>query len=105
MLIGLHTGLASGQEKDTGTREVSDVAPLFQHGDMVVRRNRRDERGTIQGVALRRANRIFYKVVFPSSPNHVQVPEGDLERVTFEMSIQDRLLNGEFGDQSTFSRC
>jgi len=105
MLISLHNGLASGgRESDTGPREVSDVAPLFRHGDMVVRRNRRDERGTIQGVALRLANRSFYKVVFPSSPNPVQVPEGDLEKVTFDVSIEDRLLNGEFGDHSTFSR-
>lgn len=80
------------------------MTPLFQHGDLVVRRNRRDERGTIQGGALRLASRNFYRVIFPSTPNPVQVPEGDLELVTFEMSIQDRLLNGEFGDQSTFSR-
>jgi hypothetical protein len=31
-------------------------------------------------------------VVFPSSPNPVGVPEGDLEIVTFEMSIQEQLL-------------
>jgi len=80
------------------------VAPVFQHGDLVVRRNRRDERGTVQGPALKLASRNFYRVVFPSSPNAVQVPEGDLERVTFEMSIEERLLNGEFGDHSTFSR-
>jgi superfamily II DNA or RNA helicase len=43
-------------------------------------------------------------VLFPSSPNPVQVTEGDLEKVTFEMSIEERLLNGEFGDQGTFSR-
>lgn len=78
--------------------------PQFQHGDLVVRRNRRDERGVVQGPALRLAGRNFYRVIFPSSPNPVQVPEGDLEKVTFEMSIEDRLLNGEFGDQSTFSR-
>jgi SNF2 family DNA or RNA helicase len=32
------------------------------------------------------------------------VAEGDLERVTFDMSIEERLLNGEFGDSTTFSR-
>jgi hypothetical protein len=89
---------------ETDTKEVGDVTPLFQHGDLVVRRNRRDERGTVRGAALRLAGRNFYRVVFPSSPNPVQVPEGDLEKVTFEMSIEERLLNGEFGDQSTFSR-
>jgi len=80
------------------------VAPLFQHGDLVVRRNRRDERGTVQGAALLLAGKHFYRVAFPSSPNPVQVPEGDLEKVTLDMSVEDRLLNGEFGDQSTFSR-
>jgi len=80
------------------------VEPLFQHGDIVVRRNRRDERGTICGSAQRLAGRYFYRVLFPSSPNPVQVSEGDLEKVTFDMSIEDRLLNGEFGDKSTFSR-
>ncbi len=80
------------------------MEPLFHHGDMVVRRNRRDERGTVQGAAAQLAGRNFYKVVFPSSPNPVLIPEGDLEKVTFEMSIQERLLNAEFGDQSTFSR-
>lgn len=80
------------------------MTPLFQHGDLVVRRNRRDERGTVQGEALLRAARYFYRVVFPSSPNPVQIPEGDLDKVTFEMSIEERLLNGEFGDHNTFSR-
>jgi superfamily II DNA or RNA helicase len=80
------------------------MTPIFQHGDLVVRRNRRDERGTVQGAALRLAGRNFYRVVFPSSPTPVQVPEGDLEKVTFEMSLEERLLNGEFGDHSTFSR-
>jgi len=80
------------------------MAPLFQHGDMVVRRNRRDERGFVQGQALRLAARNFYRVVFPSSPNPVQMSEGDMEKVTFDMSIEERLLNGEFGDRSTFSR-
>jgi superfamily II DNA or RNA helicase len=32
------------------------------------------------------------------------VPEGDLEKVTFGMSIEEQLLNGEFGDHTTFSR-
>jgi hypothetical protein len=88
---------------DEGSEETA-MEPLFHHGDMVVRRNRRDERGTVQGSALELACRNFYRVVFPSSPNPVQIPEGDLEKVTFEMSLQERLLNGEFGDQSTFSR-
>lgn len=80
------------------------VALLFQHGDIVVRRNKRDERGTVRGSAQRLAGRNFYRVLFPSSPNPVQVPEGDLEQVNVEMSIEERLLNGEFGDKSTFSR-
>ncbi len=80
------------------------MEPLFRHGDIVVRRNRRDERGTICGSAQRLAGRYFYRVLFPSGPNPVQVPEGDLEKVTFEISIEDRLLNGEFGDKGTFSR-
>ena len=80
------------------------MVPLFQHGDLVVRRNLRDERGTVQGAALKLAGRNFYRVAFPSSSNPVQVPEGDLEKVTFEMSIEERLLNGEFGDHNTFSR-
>jgi hypothetical protein len=80
------------------------VAPFFQHGDIVVRRNKRDERGTVRGSAQRLAGRNFYRVLFPSSPNAVQVPEGDLEKVNLEMSIEERLLNGEFGEKSTFSR-
>ena len=80
------------------------MEPLFQHGDIVVRRNKRDERGTVLGTAQRVASRYFYRVLFPSSPNPVQAPESDLEKVTLEMSIEDRLLNGEFGDKSTFSR-
>lgn len=78
--------------------------PQFQHGDLVVRRNRRDERGTVQGAAIKLAGRNFYRVVFPSSPNPVQAPEGDLEKVTLEMSIEERLLNREFGNHTTFSR-
>ena len=77
---------------------------LFQHGDIVVRRNRRDERGVVQGSALKLAGRHFYRVLFPSSPVPVQVPEGDLEKVTFDMSVEERLLNREFGDHATFSR-
>lgn len=80
------------------------MEPLFRHGDIVVRKNRRDERGTICGSAQRLAGRYFYRVLFPSSPNPVQVPEGDLQKVTFEMSIEERLLNGEYGDKGTFSR-
>ena len=80
------------------------MTPEFQHGDLVVRRNLRDERGTVQGAALRLAGRNFYRVVFPSSPNPVQVPERDLEKVSLGMSIQDRFLNGEFGNHTTFSR-
>lgn len=80
------------------------MVPLFQHGDIVVRRNKRDERGTVRGTAQRLAGRNFYRVLFPSSPNPVQVPEGDLESVNLEMSIEGRLLNCEFGDKSTFSR-
>ncbi len=78
--------------------------PRFKVGDIVVRRNRRDERGTICSPARRIANRYFYRVLFPSSPNPVQVPESDLEKVTLDMSIEDRLLNGEFGNKGTFSR-
>ena len=80
------------------------MAPLFQHGDIVVRRNKRDERGTVLGPALTFAGRNFYKVLFQNSVNPVQVLEGDLTKITFEASIRDRLLNGEFGDHSTFSR-
>jgi superfamily II DNA or RNA helicase len=80
------------------------VEPLFQHGDIVVRRNKRDERGTVRGSAQRLASRNFYRVLFPSSPNPVQVGEADLEHVTLDMSIEERLHNGEFGDKSTFSR-
>ena len=80
------------------------MAPLFQHGDIVVRRNRRDERGMVHGSAKTLASRNFYNVLFPSSPNPVQVGEGDLEKISLDMSIEDRLLNREFGDQSTFSR-
>jgi SNF2 family DNA or RNA helicase len=50
------------------------------------------------------AGRNFYRVLFPSSSNPVQVPEGDLESVTLDMSLEDRLLNREFGDKSTLSR-
>ncbi len=84
--------------------ERKEATPLFQHGDIVVRRNKRDERGTVRGSAQTLAGRNFYRVLFPSSPTPVQVPEGDLEKVNLDMSIEDRLLNGEFGDKSTFSR-
>jgi superfamily II DNA or RNA helicase len=84
--------------------EAKEVTLLFQHGDIVVRRNKRDERGTVRGSAQTLAGRNFYRVLFPSSPNPVQVPEGDLEKINLDMSIEDRLLNGEFGDKSTFSR-
>jgi superfamily II DNA or RNA helicase len=80
------------------------VESLFKHGDIVVRRNKRDERGTILGLAQMLAARNFYRVLFPSSPNPVQVPESDLEGVTFDLSLKDRLLNREFGDKSTFTR-
>ncbi|MCS7026013.1 MAG: SNF2-related protein [Bryobacteraceae bacterium] len=80
------------------------MEPLFQPGDIVVRRNRHDERGTICGPAQKLAGRHFYRVLFPSNPNPVQVPEGDLEKFNFEKSIQERLLEGEFGSKSTFSR-
>ena len=80
------------------------MEPLFQHGDIVVRRNKRDERGTIRGSAQMLASRNFYRVLFPSSSNPVQVPENDLESVELDMSIEDRLLNREFGDKSTLSR-
>lgn len=80
------------------------MAPLFKHGDIVVRRNKRDERGTVLGSAQMLAARNFYRVLFPSSSNPVQVPESDLEGVTFEMSLKERLLNREFGDKSTLSR-
>lgn len=80
------------------------MAPTFQHGDIVVRRNRRDERGTVLGTAIRLSGRNFYKVFFPSSSVPAQVPEGDLEKIKFDMSLEERLLNGEFGNQRTFSR-
>ncbi|MFN7992733.1 MAG: SNF2-related protein [Bryobacteraceae bacterium] len=80
------------------------MEPAFQHGDQVVRRNKRDERGTIQGQAIRLAGRNYYRVLFPSSSTPVQISETDLEKVGFEMSIEERLLNREFGDHTTFSR-
>lgn len=80
------------------------MGALFQHGDIVVRRNKRDERGTVLGSAQTLAARNFYRVLFPSSANPVQVPESDLEGITFDKSLQDRLLNREFGDKSTLSR-
>jgi hypothetical protein len=73
--------------------------PLFQHGDIVVRRNKRDERVTIRGSAQMLASRNFYRVLFPSSSNPVQVPENDLESVELDMSIEGRLLNREFGEK------
>ena len=76
----------------------------FQHGDIVVRRNKRDERGTVRGSAQRLAGRNYYRVLFPSSPNPVQVGEADLEAVTLDMTIEERLLNGEYGNKNTFSR-
>jgi superfamily II DNA or RNA helicase len=80
------------------------VTPLFQHGDIVVRRNKRDERGTIRDAALAIGGRYYYRVLFPSSPAPLQVAETDLDAVKLEMSPEDLLLSGEFGDKSTFSR-
>ncbi|MGC4048330.1 MAG: helicase-related protein [Paludibaculum sp.] len=80
------------------------MASPLEHGDIVVRRNKRDERGTIRGSAQRLAGRNYYRVLFPSSPNPVQVSEADLEKVVLDMSIEERLLSGDFGNKSTFSR-
>ena len=85
--------------------ERKEATPLFQHGDIVVRRNKRDERGTVRGSAQTLAGRNFYRVLFPSSPTPVQVPEGDLEKVNLDMSIEDRLLNGEFQTRALFPAC
>ena len=49
------------------------MAAIFQHGDIVVRGNRRDERGTICGRAKQMASRNFYRVLFPSNPYPVVV--------------------------------
>jgi SNF2 family DNA or RNA helicase len=56
------------------------------------------------GSAQMLAGLSFYRVLFPSSSNPVQVPEGDLETVKLDMSVLDRLLNKEFGDKSTLAR-
>ena len=80
------------------------MPPLFQHGDIVVRRNKRDERGTIIGPARAIGGRNYYKVLFPSNSTPLQVAESDLDAVKLEMSPEDLLLDGEFGDKSTFSR-
>lgn len=80
------------------------MPPLFQHGDIVVRRNKRDERGSIRGAELSIGGRNYYRVLFPSSPGPRQVAESDLDLVKLEMSVEDLLLSGEFGDKSTFSR-
>ena len=77
---------------------------LFQRGDIVVRPNRRDERGTIIGPARAIVGRNYYKILFPSSATPLQVAESDLDAVKLEMSPEDLLLDGEFGDKSTFSR-
>jgi superfamily II DNA or RNA helicase len=83
---------------------LSIESPLFEHGDIVVRRNKRDERGTIRGPAKHIGGRNYYRVLFPSSPAPVQVAETDLDAVKLDMSPEDLLLDGEFGDKSTFSR-
>jgi SNF2 family DNA or RNA helicase len=80
------------------------VASTFQHGDIVVRRNKRDERGTVQGAVKLIAARNYYRVLFPSSPAPQTVAETDIEAVKIETSPEDLLLEGAFGDKSTFSR-
>jgi SNF2 family DNA or RNA helicase len=80
------------------------VDSQFKHGDIVIRVTRRDEVGTIRGEAQQLAGRNFYRVLFPGSTTPVSVSESDLEQVHPEMSIEDRLLAGEFGNKSTFSR-
>ena len=88
--------------RDFGAKE--RVTTLFQHGDIVVRRNKRDERGSIWGAALTIAGRNYYRVLFPSSPGPLQLAETDLDSVKLEMSPEELLTEGEFGDKSTFSR-
>src|SRR5579862_1717980 len=84
--------------------ERKEATPLFQHGDIVVRRNKRDERGTVRGSAKALAGRNFYRVLFPSSPAVLQLAETDLDAVKLETTPEELLLNGEFGDKSTLSR-
>lgn len=76
--------------------------PIYQHGDIVVRKNKRDERGTVLS-SKPVAGRVFYRVLFPSSQNPLQVQESDLDKVVLEMTVLDRLLNLEFGNKQTFS--
>jgi superfamily II DNA or RNA helicase len=80
------------------------MGPLYQPGDVVVRRNRRDERGVITAPAQKRAGNWYYKVLFPSSQNPATVPESDLEKVNPEEPLIDQMLAGRFGAKSTFSR-
>jgi superfamily II DNA or RNA helicase len=78
--------------------------PLFQHGDIVRRRNRPDELGTIQGDARKLGTQYYYKVLFHSSVIPVDAAESDLEKFTFARSLDDLLFEGAFGDKVTFSR-
>ena len=80
------------------------MAPIFQHGDLVVRVNKRDERGTIQGKPQPRGGIYFYRVVFPSSPNPVTAAEFDLDKVRLARTPEEILLDGDFGDHKSFSR-
>ncbi len=83
---------------------MSSVGPGFQHGDIVRRVNRPDERGTIQGAGRRLSGRYYYKVLFHNSAIPVDAAESDLEKVTFARSLDDLLNEGAFGDKVTFSR-
>ncbi len=51
MLISLNSlnELVGGtRETESDRGSANEMTPLFQHGDIVVRRNKRDERGTIR---------------------------------------------------------
>jgi superfamily II DNA or RNA helicase len=80
------------------------MSAIYQHGDVVRRRNRPDELGTIQGVGRRLGGQYYYKVLFHSSIIPVDSAESDLEKFDFPRSVEDLLFEGVFGDKVTFSR-
>jgi len=79
-------------------------APKFCHGNLVRRRNRPDERGTVQGAPRCFGGTYYYKVIFDGSPTPVDVAESDIEEFVLGQSVEDLLAARAFAEKVTLSR-
>lgn len=77
---------------------------MYRHGDIVRRRNRPDERGTVLGAPKKLGGQYYYKVLFEKSPIAADVAESDIEEVALGQTVEDLLWQGAFADKVTFSR-